>query len=857
MNNYYTNVAAIGNNILYRGVKEGRRVKLRIAYQPTLYLASKKNTGFKSLDGQSLEPMKFDNIRDARDFVKNYDEVENFKIYGNNAYAYAFIAEENKGMVEWDINELSIAMIDIEVGSENGFPDPYLANEPITAICIRYLSGEILVWGCGDYDREKDKNNAGEINYIKCNDEYDLCKKFLKYWTENCPDVISGWNIKFFDIPYIVNRFTKLFGEDEVRTLSPWNFINSRKAIVMNRELTAYEFVGVATLDYLELYRWYAPAGKSQESYRLDHIASVELGENKLSYDEFDNLHSLYRLDFQKFIEYNIKDVDLVFKLEDKLKLIELGLTLAYDTKCNYEDIFAQTRMWDALIYNYLLEKNIIVPPKETKHKNAAFEGAYVKEPQTGLHNWVASFDLNSLYPHLMMQYNISPETLVEVNEYTQPMRDIIMRGVSVDKMLDQEVNLNEMEGVTLTPNGQFFRTDKQGFLPKMLEEMYVDRSKFKKMMLAAKQEKQNETDPKKKYEIEKRIARYNNLQLAKKVSLNSAYGALGSQYFRFYDLRMALGVTTAGQLSIRWIERKLNTYLNTLLKSNGKDYVIASDTDSIYLNLGPLVDKVYGTGEESSVSPHIDKQKVIDFMDRVCEDKIQPYIDASYQELATYVHAYSQKMQMKREALADKGIWTAKKRYILNVYNNEGVAYKEPDLKVMGLEMVKSSTPAVVRDKMKESIELMVRGTEEDIHNFISNFREEFKKLPPEDISFPRGMNGLKEYADSVTLYKKGTPIHVKGAILYNHNLKALGLEKKYPRIQEGEKIKFSYLKQPNPFKDSVISYPTRLPPEFGLHDYVDYDLQFDKTFLDPVKVILDCMGWTTEKTFSLESFF
>jgi DNA polymerase elongation subunit (family B) len=425
MTRYYTNVASIGNNILYRGVKDGRRVKLKIAYTPTLYLPSKKSTNFTNLEGEYLEPMKFESIREARDFVKRYNEVDNFKIYGNNSYAYAFIADTQKGMVDWDINQLSIAMIDIEVGSENGFPDPYLANEQITAICLRYLSGEVVVWGCGEYDREKDKNTKGELTYVKCEDEYNLCKKFLRYWEENCPDVISGWNIKFFDIPYLVNRLNKILGEDETKKLSPWGFINSRKAIVMNRELTAYEFVGVSTLDYIELYRWYAPSGKSQESYRLDHIASVELGENKLSYDEFDNLHSLYRLDHQKFIEYNIKDVDLVFKLEDKLKLIELGLTLGYDTKCNFEDIFAQTRMWDALIYNYLLDKNIIVPPKEDKTKNSAFEGAYVKEPQVGLHNWVASFDLNSLYPHLMMQYSISPENLVDKGDIDERKRKI------------------------------------------------------------------------------------------------------------------------------------------------------------------------------------------------------------------------------------------------------------------------------------------------------------------------------------------------------------------------------------------------------------------------------------------------
>ena len=841
--NYYTNVAAVGNNIFYRGVKDGRRIKLKIAYEPTLFLRSNKTTKFKSLEGVYLEPMKFESMREARDFVKRYDEVQGFEVYGNSSYQYAFIADEQKGMVEWTMEELSIAIIDIEVGSENGFPDPYQANEAITAIAVRQLNGGTAVYGCGDYN-----NNDETVTYHKCRDEYDLCKKFLSDWNANPPDVISGWNIKFFDIPYLVNRFTKLFGEDETRKLSPWGLINSRKAVVNNRELTAYEFVGVSTLDYIELYRWYAPGGKSQESYRLDNIAQVELGEGKISYDEFENLHQLYRLNYQKFIEYNIKDVDLILKLENKLKLIELGLTLAYDTKTNYEDIFAQTRMWDALIYNYLLDKNIVVPPKVTKSKSEAFEGAYVKDPQTGMHPWVASFDLNSLYPHLMMQYNISPETLVQPTDYTDEMRNIIMEGVSVDKLLTKSVNLSNMSGYTITPNGQFFRTDKQGFLPKMLEEMYVDRSKFKKMMIQAKKDYEVETDSFKRKELKNKIARYDNLQLAKKVSLNSAYGALGSQYFRFYDLRMALGVTTAGQLSIRWIEHKINQYMNGLLKTND-DYVIASDTDSIYLKLGPLVDKMY--------KDTTDVNKVIAFMDKVCEDKIQPFIDKSYQELATYVHAYDQKMQMKREGLSNKGIWTAKKRYILNVYNNEGVQYKEPQMKVMGLEMVKSSTPSAIREKMRLSIKLMINGTEDDIHTFIDEFRKAFKAMPPEEVSFPRGMNGLKEYSDAATLYKKGTPIHVKGAILYNAKLKQLKLDKKYPLIQEGEKIKFSYLKQPNPMKDMVISYPNRLPPEFGLQEYIDYDLQFEKAFLEPIKVILDQIGWSTEKRNSLESFF
>jgi DNA polymerase elongation subunit (family B) len=823
---------------------DGKKVKQKIEYSPSLYLPSKKITNFTSLEGDYLDQKIFGTVKEARDFIKQFDGVSGAsKIYGQTRFEYAYIADQHNGMVDYDFEKVSIAVIDIEVGSENGFPDPYQANEPITAICIKFLNQSPFVFACGEYEVQ-----SNEV-YIRCKDEYSLCKQFMHFWKDKYPDIITGWNTKFFDIPYLVNRFRKILGEDETKKLSPWNYITERKARVNNRELIEYNLIGVSSLDYIELYKWYAPGGKSQESYRLDAIAQVELGEGKISYDDYDNLHSLYRLNFQKFIEYNIKDVELIIKLEEKLKLLELGVTLAYDTKTNFEDIFAQTRMWDSMTYAYLFEKGIIVPPRVVQAKDGMFEGAYVKEVQVGKHNWVASFDLNSLYPHLMMQYNISPETLIEPENYTEEMRKILSQGVDVNKLLAKKVDLSKLKGATITPNGQFFRTDIQGFLPKMMEEMYTDRKKFKKMMLQAKQEYENEKDPNKLYEIEKRIAKYNNIQLAKKVSLNSAYGALGSQYFRFYDLRMALGVTTAGQLSIRWIEVKLNGWMNKLLKTESEDYVIASDTDSIYLNLGPLVNSIVKTPTETL--------KVISIMDRICEDKIQPFIDKSYQELAEYVCAYSQKMEMKREGLSNVGIWTAKKRYILNVFNNEGVQYNEPDLKVMGLEMVKSSTPSVIRGKMKELIKIIVNGTEKDVHKFIADFSAEFKKLPPEDISSPRGCNGLAKYASSLSLYEKGTPIHVKGAILYNHYLKEKKLTKKYPLIQEGEKLKYSYLKMPNPFKDTVISFPNSLPKEFGLHDYIDYDVQFDKAFIEPIKIILDCMGWHTEPQSSLEDFF
>jgi len=350
--------------------------------------------------------------------------------------------------------------------------------------------------------------------------------------------------------------------------------------------------------------------------------------------------------------------------------------------------------------------------------------------------------------------------------------------------------------------------------------------------------------------ECENQISKYDNLQLAKKVQLNSAYGAIGNQWFRFYDLRQAEAITLSGQLAIRWIERKLNVYLNKLLKTDNFDYVIASDTDSVYLNLGPLVKASY----KDSLP---DKNKVIDFLDRVCEEKIQKYIDKCYQELADYMNAYDQKMIMKREAIADIGIWTAKKRYILNVSDNEGVRYTKPKLKMMGIEAVKSSTPMSCRDKIKEALDIVMNGTESDLHTFVNQFEKEFAQLPFEDVAFPRGVSELTKYSDKDTLYKKATPIHVRGSLVFNNMLKKHNLTKKYELVKDGEKIKFCYMKMPNPTQENVISVPSVLPKQFELDKYIDYDLQFQKSFVEPLNNIVNTFSWTAQPVSNLRRFF
>ena len=667
--------------------------------------------------------------------------------------------------------------------------------------------------------------------------KFILYKSFLSFWQNHQPDIITGWNTEFFDIPYLCNRISKLCGEDEIKRLSPWGNVMSREVFQMGRKHQVYEIQGIAHLDYFDLYRKFTYT--NQESYRLDHIAFVELGENKDG-NPFDTFSEWYQKDFQSFIEYNIMDVEIVDRLEDKMKLIELCLTMAYEAKVNYMDVLGSVKYWDILIYNYLRNKNIVIPQKKHSAKSEKFEGAYVKDPQVGMHKWVMSFDLNSLYPHLIMQYNISPETLVGQEK---------VKGMSVDKLLDKKVDTSILKDVTLTPNGALFKTTKRGFLPEIMQSMYDDRVKYKKLTLQAKQEYENTKDPK----LLKDISKYNNIQLAKKISLNSAYGAIGNNWFRYYDLLVAEAITTSGQLSIRWIERSLNKYLNELLETDNEDYVIASDTDSVYITFDRLVNKVFEEGTDTA--------KIVAFMDTIARDKIEPFIDQSYQDLAKYVNAYEQKMQMAREAIADKGIWTAKKRYILNVWDMEGVKYKEAQLKIMGIEAVKSSTPAPCRAKIKEGLSIIMNGDEKQLNTFIQDFREEFMNLPPEDIAYPRSVNGLTKFSDPNQMFGKGAPIHCKGAILYNHLVKKNKLGRKYPYIQEGDKIKFLHLRAPNIYQCTSISFMTQLPKELDFHKMINYDMQFEKSFVEPLNVIIEKINWLVDRSYgtqgSLEDFF
>ena len=828
--NFYTNVIQWGNQLLVRGVNNGERYSTKVKYSPTLFAPVEKPTKYKTLTGQYVAPIPFQTIKDAKEWVSNYKDQPDI-VFGNTQYPYTYIADNFRNAVNWDIDDILIVTVDIEVQCENGFPSAEKAEEEMLSITLKnHQNKKIVVWGIGEF-----KNDREDVTYINCESELHLLKEFIIFWEKHHPDVITGWNTEFFDIPYLCNRIKNVLGEDELKRLSPWRSVQEREVYNMGRRLQTYNIQGVAALDYLDLYHKFTYT--RQESYRLDYIAQVELGEQKEG-NPFETFKEWYTKDYQSFIEYNITDVELVDKLEDKMKLIELALTMAYDAKVNYTDVLGTVRYWDILIYNFLREKNIVIPQKKEHSKFDKYEGAYVKDPQVGMHKWVVSFDLNSLYPHLIMQYNISPETVLnQKNE-----------KVSVDAFLEGKVN-NTSE-YCLTPNGAFFRRDKKGFLPELMETIYNDRVKYKKLMLQSEQEYENTKDKK----LLKDISRYNNIQMAKKISLNSAYGAIGNNWFRYFDLLVAEAITTSGQLSIRWIEKALNIHLNKILETKNVDYVIASDTDSVYITFDNLVNKVYPNGAETA--------KITKFLDKVATDKLEPFIDRSYQALAKVTNAYSQKMVMAREVIADKGIWTAKKRYILNVHNSEGVQYKEPKLKIMGIEAVKSSTPSACRDKIRSALDIIINEDEKSLNRFIQNFREEFLTLEPEQIAYPRSCNGISKWSGDAELFRKGAPIHVKGAILYNHLIKKNKLGNKYQNIQEGDKIKFLHMKQPNLYQCSSFSFPSQFPKELkDIADSIDMEEQFEKSFIEPLRFITDKINWLIDGSYgaqgTLEDFF
>jgi len=842
---FYTCVNRYGSQILYRGYDEaGNRVAQKIRFAPTLYAptSNPESTEYRALDGTPVEPRVFDTMRDARKYAEQYAEVDNFKVYGNQDYVAQFIYSHFPGEIDFRADLIRVMTIDIEVYSDDGFPNPDEAKHPVTAIAVKLSDDDrYFVWGVGDYDPSASQfADTHQIEYIQCEDEIKLLLNFLDFWSSDAysPDIVTGWNTRLFDIPYLVNRISRIMGESMTKKMSPWGIVNYRQISVKGKSLDAYELYGIQQLDYLDIFQKFAHKYGPQERYSLDHIAHVVLGERKLSYEEFSGLQDLYINDYQKFIDYNIKDTELVTRIDDAAGIINLVLTLAYKGGVNYADTLGSTRIWDTLIYRYLMNQNIVVPPA-SEHTNVRALGGYVKPTQNGLHEWVCSFDLTSVYPSLIVQWNVGPETML----------DGLVPRMDKDRCLDPDdhgVLENITDSVCMAANGARFRTDKKGMMPELIIELYEERQKTKKIMLAKEQEL--EAIPpemiQERGNLQREISHLRNTEQSTKILMNSLFGVFGNIHFRYFSPEMFEAITYNGQLAIQWAERAANRKMNSLLKTESEDYVVAIDTDSLYMRFGKLVDK-------------FEPKNPVGFLDEVCKSSIEPALAEAYEDLATKFGCITNRMVMAREVIADRAIWTGKKRYILNVHNNEGVQYTEPKIKVTGIEAIRSTTPAPCHEALKEIFKVIMTGSESKTQRAIEQFRAYFKTLPVEDIAFSVGVSNLEKWVDGAMVYKKGCPIHVRGSLVFNKALRESGLDRRHRLISGGDKVRYVYLKLPNPVKENIVTFPDYMPPELGLHKYVDYDKQFNKSFLSPIEAILKEIGWQSEETQTLEDFF
>jgi len=847
MTNFYTSVERFGNNILWRGYENGKQFSRKVKFQPTLFTNGKKDvteSKFRSLTtDKPLVPHQLDSMKEAKDFVERYKDVHGLEIAGNTNYVSQFIQEKYPNEIKFDSSLINIVSFDIEVDIADGYPDVNTADKAITSIAYKSSkSSDYHLLGLKDYDKNKTllDLHPDNIHFMKFDSEEALLKRFKELWVNRYPDIITGWNVEYFDVQYIITRMKHLFGEEWVKDLSPWRNVRHKEREMFGKMQGTYQIGGMTVVDYMDAFKKFGYKYGTQESYKLDHIAYTVLGEKKLDYSEYGNLNALYEQNPQLYLDYNLKDTELIQRFEDETGLLSLVMTVAYGGGVNYQDAFGTVGIWETTLYRRLMKDGKVPPVKgEPGQRAGELVGGFVKDPKVGMHPWIVSFDLNSLYPHLMLQYNMSPETYLE-DERKQVSQDMVLEGRFQ----------NDDPTMSVGANGACFSNKFKGVIPSIIDEYYNNRKVIKQNMLKVEQQLEDATDGAEKTRLKREATQLHNSQMAIKIAMNSLYGATANVYFLYYINDMAEAITTSGQLSIRYAQKSVNDYLNRILKTD-KDYIVYIDTDSIYVDMAPIVENAFGTVD-------VDRKKGEDFLDKVCQMKIEPVIDAGYEKLAKEMGAYRQAMFMKREKITDKSIFIAKKRYIMNTLNSEGVHYDKPKVSVTGLESVRSSTPEVCRDKLKESFSVIMNGNEETVQEFIEEFRKKFFELPPEDIGRNSGTQEIGKYMDSTSLYRKGCPMHVRGCILYNHEVKKRGLSKTYEPIAGGDKIKFVYLKTPNPIRENIISFPgQRLPPEFELANYIDYEKQFEKVFLSPLESILEAIGWSAVKINTLDNFF
>jgi DNA polymerase elongation subunit (family B) len=742
-----------------------------------------------------------------------------------------------------------VMIFDIEVEVTDGFPNIEKAENKITSIAFNDPILEKYFCYTLDPSNKLEPSNSGDI-IESFKDEYDLLNAFFKKYMEIQPTILTGWNVEFFDVPYLYNRACQIVGQNVANLLSPINIV--QWSDFQNR----YKIAGVSILDYLALYKKYTFS--QRPSYRLDAIGEYEVGEKKVAYEG--TLNDLYENDLNKFVEYNLQDVKLVKKIDDKLDFIEIARGLAHLGHVPYEDVFMSSRYLEGSILVYLRKNNIIAPNKPKRDKSIKIEkfaGAYVQEPQSGKHDWVYDLDITSMYPSCIMSLNISPETKLGKIEGWNPEEflkkdnkktySLTQDGNVLNRYTETELKrMMDNEQIGIATNGVMYRSDKDGLLPALLRKWFDERVEYRKLS-----RKFHEEGDKEKSEY------FDRRQYLQKVVLNSLYGVLGLPAFRFYDLDNAEAVTSTGQSLIKFTRKIGNSFYNKELEDT-KDHCIYIDTDSVFYSALPLVKKRF---------PDLDVKSEDKMSKAILEiaSEVQVYLNKGYDYFAKkFCNLDKHRFDIKQEVIAKSGLFVTKKRYGLKIINDNGK--KVNKMMIKGLDTVRSSFPVAMREMLSKVLEdILMDVPKEKLDEFIINFKDSMKLMDFNKIAIPISVKGLRKYknvdGDIFKSHKLGTPVHVKSALYYNDFLKYNKISRQYSGISNGDKIKWIYLKQ-NPLGLNTIAYKGYEDPievlDF-IRQYINPEKLYKQALHKKIMMLYEALGWDepTDASKTIERFF
>lgn len=870
---FYTYVGKKGNHIHHIGYKNGKKFHEKETFEPSIYYEiNSDDEEARGIDGTPLRKRTFETISDWFKFVNQNKDM--IKLYGHIDPAYQFIAANYKNNIEFNQNDIRIWLLDIEVLSDEGFPYPHLAQWPVVSIAIYDTKrNEYLVICLKDYEYQADrlKLNTNKVSVKRVETEKELFNTLIKLIHGLKPDIWIAHNGDGFDYPYLINRMNVI--NMDANELSPvgrtsYKYTEVEDKFMSDKEEYYTAIDGISLLDNIKLYKKYV--SDPRESYNLSNLAVEDLGMDKLNYEEYENLGQLYEKDHTKFIDYNITDVYLIFLLNQKRKYIDIHIRNTYKAKAaNFQDCMSPVKLWDIYIYQTLQQFNIQIPPVKSDVVKFAYPGAFVVDPIIKLMRWVVTFDLNSLYPHIQMQWYISPENFVEdltvdqwlmsLSEkeidqfieksknpeqikFLQSLKEMNSFGYSIEPInrnsLDERI-LNQLipthPDYIMTANGFYFKKDKVGCIPKLLIENYDERKSIKNKML--------ELEAKQDATLKDQIAGMSVAEQGIKIMMNSEYGALANEYFRYCRYELPSSITMNGQLVLK-------TLIKALKNKYGEEIMLcAGDTDSILISVEPLVNKYCKNKSDD---------EIIEWILKFANDDFQKLINETYQQLSEYVGAPKNYMKMSCEKIISDAFWTGKKHYAYRLVVKDGVKLNKPQFGYKGLECVKSSTPKAIRNLQKETIQTILTNRGE-LYNVIQKCKEKIMKLSPEDIASPKTCNGLYKYSDGQGGWIKGTQAHVKAAMTYNKYVLNNKLLNQYSLIKEGEKIRFVWLKQPNTFNSETFGFINRLPKDQLITDCLDYETMYEKTYGHTITEMCERLNLSNliSTTTSIDDFF